>query len=105
MGRFLDIDFSKMQGDFTGGGFAQREQNVMDDEWMSTAYYAPNDPESEKKRFWKQIIDINREKVDKLMTVTNGTIRSGKERHHKLYKNNPLEPKTGKFYFKLKGIL
>ena len=58
---------------------------------MSTAYYeAPEDPETKKKKFWRDIIEINREKVDQLMTNTNGTIR-GKEKHHKLFSSSPFD--------------
>ena len=75
---------------------AAREENVWDEEFMSNAYYyAPNDPKIGVKKFWKDIIEINREKVDKLMTVTNGT-QKGFNHHNKLYKSDPLGSKSGK---------
>lgn len=60
---------------FTGGGLAAREKNVFDEEFMSNAYFLPpDDPKTKLKKFWQNILDINREKVDELMTDTNGTI-------------------------------
>ena len=63
---------------------------------MSTAYYeAPEDPETKKKKFWRDIIELNRDKVDQLMTNTNGTIRGG-EKHHKLFSSSPFDQKSPK---------
>ena len=96
MDRLLNIN-PNMANDavFTGGGLAAREENVFDEEFMSNAYYyAPDDPQVEIKKFWKDIIAINQDKVDKLMTVTNGT-KNGLNHHNKLYKSNPLGTKSG----------
>ena len=68
---------------FTGGGLASREENVFNEEFMSNAYYLPeDDPATKVKKFWRDILDINREKVDKLMTDTNGTMAK-RNNHHK----------------------
>lgn len=98
MDRLLNIN-PNMANDavFTGGGLAAREENVFDEEFMSNAYYLPpDDPKTQIKKFWKDILDINREKVDRLMTDTNGTMhKRNKNNHNRLYQADPIGSRSG----------